>query len=141
MVAKKGSVWWKVTDQTRSLPEHRASCETSRTHWVFLGSPRVISREPETAADWISCSLLGLRRPFRVYGGSWLFRACRGLPRGVAVLGVRRPFRRNLAAWHTRAKGHSAQAVKPDVCRCAELEKKHISSTTVSTSLFRCHKR
>ena len=68
-----------------------------------------------------------------VCGGSWSFRACGGLPRGVAVLGDRRPFRRNSAAWHTRAKGFSAQAVKPDVCRCAALKKKHISSTTVST--------
>ena len=68
-------------------------------------------------------------------GGSWSFRVCGGLPRGVAVLGDRRPFRRNSAAWHTRAKGYSAQAVKPDVCRCAEIEKKHISSTTVSTNL------
>ena len=67
-------------------------------------------------------------------GGSWSFRVCGGLPRGVAVLGDRRPFRRNSAAWHTRAKGYSAQAVKPDVCRCAEIEKKHISSTTVSTT-------
>ena len=46
-----------------------------------------------------------------VCGGSWSFRVCGGLPRGVAVLGDRRPFRRNSAAWHTRAKG-SAQAVK-----------------------------
>ena len=65
-------------------------------------------------------------------GGSWSFRVCGGLPRGVAVLGDRRPLG-NSAAWHTRAKGYSAQAVKPDVCRCAEIEKKHISSTTVST--------
>ena len=57
-----------------------------------------------------------------VCGGSWSFRVCGGLPRGVAVLGDRRPFRRNSAAWHTRAKGYSAQAVKPDVCRCAEIE-------------------
>ena len=45
-----------------------------------------------------------------VSGGSWSFRVCGGLPRGVAVLGDRRPFRRNSAAWHTRAKGYSAQA-------------------------------
>ena len=69
--------------------------------------------------------------------GSWSFRACGGLSRGVAVLGDRRPLRRNLAAWHTRVKGYSAQAVKPDVCRCAEIEKKHISSTTVSFTYSR----
>ena len=40
---------------------------------------------------------------------------------------------RSVLAWHTRAKGYSGQAVKPDVCRCAEIEKKHMSSTTVST--------
>ena len=41
----------------------------------------------------------------------------------VSLLGDRRPFRWILAAWHTRAKGYSAQAVKPGVCRCAEIEK------------------
>lgn len=51
VVAKEGSVWWKATDQTRSLPEHRASCEANRTHWFFLGSPRVISREPGPFAE------------------------------------------------------------------------------------------
>ena len=54
----------------------------------------------------------------------------------VSLPGERRPFRRNLALKHTRAKGYSAQAVKPEVCRCAEIEKKHISSTTVSFKRF-----
>ena len=36
------------------------------------------------------------------------------------------------AALHTCVKG-SAQAVKPDVCRCAAFKNKHISSSTVST--------
>ena len=56
------------------------------------------------------------------------------MPCGFAVLNNRRPFRRNSAAGHTRAKGFSAQTVKPDVCRCAALKKKHISSTTDSTN-------
>ena len=77
-------------------------------------------QQVETAADWISCSLTGLMRPFRGVRGSVSFRLYGGLPRGVAVLGDRRPPRQCLAAWHTRAKGYSAQAVKPDVCRCAE---------------------
>ena len=93
-------------------------------------------QQVETAADWTSCSLPGLRRPFR------------GVRRVMVVPCLRRPasrcrgtwrqpaFRRNSAAWHTNAKGYSAQAVKPDVCRCAEIEKKHISSTTVSTNCF-----
>ena len=82
---------------------------------------------------WYAAACLAWGGPSAVFGGSWSFRACGGLPRGVAVLGDRQPLRRNLAAWHTRAKGYSAQVVKPDVCRCAEIEKKHISSTTAST--------
>ena len=38
-----------------------------------------------------SCSLPGLRRPFRGVRGSWSFRLCGGLPRDVAILGDRRP--------------------------------------------------
>ena len=40
---------------------------------------------------WFSCSLPGLRRPFRGVRGSWSFRLCGGLPRDVAILGDRRP--------------------------------------------------
>ena len=47
--------------------------------------------------------------------------------------GDRRPFQGHSAAWHIRAEGCSAQAVKPDVLRCAEIKEKHVSSTTVST--------
>ena len=91
-------------------------------------------QQVETAADWISCSLPGLRRPFR--GVRRVVVPCLRRPASrLSLLGDRRPFRRNWATWHTRAKGYSAQAVKPDVCRWAEIEKKHISSTTVSTRL------
>ena len=45
----------------------------------------------------------------------------------------------NLAAWHTRAKGYSAQAVKADVCRCAEIEKEtHLVDHRQHSS---CHRR
>ena len=59
---------------------------------------------------------------------SFSFRLCGGLPRDVAVLGDRRPVLSCIA----HLKG-SAQAVKPDVCRCAAVQKKHISSSTIST--------
>ena len=36
---------------------------------------------------------------------------------------------------HTRAKD-SAQTVKPDVCRCAAVKKKHIPSSAISTINF-----
>ena len=69
-------------------------------------------------------------------GGSWSFRAYGGLPRGCArfLASAGHLFNRVLAAWHTHAKEHSAQAVKPDVCRCAACKKKDISSTTNSTN-------
>ena len=74
------------------------------------------------------------------HGRSVLAAACLA----VSLLGDRRPLRRNLAAWHTRAKGYSAQAVKPDVCRCAEIEKEthlvdhrqHYHSSVVCCSSF-----
>ena len=66
------------------------------------------------------------------HAGVVTFRLRGGLPRGVAVLCDRRP----TLALHTCVKG-SAQAVKPDVCRCAALKRKHllqhISSSTIST--------
>ena len=48
-------------------------------------------QQVETAASWKSCSLTGLRRPFRGVRGSWSFRLYGGLPRGVAVLCDRWP--------------------------------------------------
>ena len=59
----------------------------------FIGNQKLAANE--TPADWRSCTLPGLRRPFRDYGGSWSFRTCGGLPRGIAVLGDRRPFSTN----------------------------------------------
>ena len=73
------------------------------------------------------------------HAGVVTFRLRGGLPRGVAVLGNRR-----LGAqlhFHTCVKD-SAQAVKPDFCRCAAVKKKHISSSTISTNNFtgsHCH--
>ena len=48
-------------------------------------------QQVESAASWKSCSLTGLRRPFRGVRGSWSFRLHGGLPRGVAVFCDRRP--------------------------------------------------
>ena len=61
--------------------------------------------------------------------------ACLAVSRYLATAGLFDIFG-NSAAWHTRAKEYSAQAVKPDVCRCAEIRKKHLSSTTVSALSF-----
>ena len=69
------------------------------------------------------------------------------LPRYAGVMVVpslRRPASRCRGSWrppagaqlhlHTCVKG-SAQAVKPDVCRCAAFEKKVISSSAISTKI------
>ena len=78
---------------------------------------------------WISCSLTGLRRPFRNVRGSWV------------VPSLRRPAWRLPAIFSTMFRcmahpreGNRAGRQKPDVCRCAAFKKKHISSTTVSTN-------
>ena len=71
----------------------------------------------------------GLRRPSAVCGGhgrSVFAAACLAKSRFLATAG------RCSAVLHTCVKG-SVQAVKPDVCRCAALKKKHISSYTIST--------
>ena len=54
--------------------------------------------KPDLATGGNSSGLekLHIAWPFRVYGGSWSFRASGGLPRGVAVLGDRRPSRQIL---------------------------------------------
>ena len=65
-------------------------------------------QQVDTAADWISCSLPGLRWSFRGVRGSWSFRFCGGLPRGVAVLGDRRPFRH---FWELSCMAHPRKGV------------------------------
>ena len=77
---------------------------------------------PEAALPWCGAG----------HGRSVFAAACLAVSRFLATAGLFDTVG-NSAAWHTRAKGYSAQAVKPDVCRCAEIKKKHISSTTVST--------
>ena len=61
------------------------------------------------------------------HGRSVFAAACLAVSRYFATAGLRS------AALHTCVKG-SAQAVKPDVCRCAALKNKVISSHTVSTN-------
>ena len=52
--------------------------------WCWLRrKPELAAKETAAAG---SCSLPGLRRPFRRVRGSWSFRVCGGLPRGLAVL-------------------------------------------------------
>ena len=94
-------------------------------------------QQVETAASWKSCSLTGLRRPFRGVLGSWSFRLYGGLPRGVAVLCDRRPM---LSCTCTPARRESAQAVKNlTFVAVPPSERKHllhhISSTTISTNV------
>ena len=60
------------------------------------------------------------------HGRSVFAAACLAVSRYFATAGLRS------AALHTCVKG-SAQAVKPDVCRCAAFRKKVILSHTVST--------
>ena len=60
------------------------------------------------------------------HGRSVFAATCLAMSRFLATAG------RCSAALHTCVKG-SAQAVKPDVCRCAAFKNKHISSSTVST--------
>ena len=94
-------------------------------------------QQVETAAGWISCSLTGLRRPFRGVRGSRSFRLSSGLPRGSALLGDRRPFlQRCLAAVHTRAKGFRAGRQNLTFVPVPHEKKERISSTTVSTRTF-----
>ena len=76
---------------------------------------------PEAAHPWCAAG----------HGRSVFAAACLAVSRYLATAG---PFDGTLLHG-TRAKGYSAHSVKPDVCRCAEIEKKHISSTTVSTSV------
>ena len=83
---------------------------------------------PEAALPWCAAG----------HGRSVFAAACLAVSRYLATAGLFDTVG-NSAAWHTRAKGYSAQAVEPDVCRCAEIKKKHISSTTVSTSHFLEH--
>ena len=80
----------------------------------------------------LSCSLLGLRRPFRGVRGSWPFRLLRRP--ASRCRGTLRPPASAQLHLHTCVKG-SAQAVKPDVCRCAAFKKKVISLPTVSTTI------
>ena len=93
-------------------------------------------QQVETAADWISCSSTGLRRPFcDVRGGHGSFRLRGGQPRGFALLGDRLPSFQRFFSY----SAHPRQVIragrqKPDVCRCAALKKGHISSSTVSTN-------
>ena len=92
-------------------------------------------QQVETAADWISCSLPGLRRPFR------------GVRRVMVVPCLRRP-----ASWYrclatagfldgTELHGTPARRDIPrrpsnqTFVAVPKLKKKHISSTTVSTRL------
>ena len=63
------------------------------------------------------------------HGRSVFAAACLVMSRFLANAG------RCSVALHTCVKG-SAQAVKPDVCRCAAVKKKHISSSTISTIII-----
>ena len=75
----------------------------------------------------------GLRRPFLGVRGVMVVPSYGGLARGVTVFCDRRPTLSCIL--HTRAKD-SAQTVKPDVCRCAAVKKKHIPSSAISTMIL-----
>ena len=83
-------------------------------------------QQVETAASWKSCSVTGLRRPFRGVRGSWSFRLYGGLPRGVAVLCDRRPMLSCICTPARRIPRRPSNLT--DVCRCASFEKKTSSS-------------
>ena len=88
-------------------------------------------QQVETAASWKSCSLTGLRRPFRGVRGSWSFRLYGDLPRGVAVLCDRRPM---LSCFCTPARRIPRRPSNRTFVAVPQLKKKVISSHTVSTN-------
>ena len=92
-------------------------------------------QQVETAASWKSCSLTGLRRPFRGARGSWLFRLYGGLPRGVAVLCDRRPM---VSCICTPARRIPRRPSNLTCVAVPHSRRKHllhhISSTTISTN-------
>ena len=134
-----------LTERVRPLAERalQKGLEYSRraTHkWLSQAlkggaGPAHRWRQVETAADWTSCSLPGLRRPFR------------GVRRVVVVPFLRRPASRyrclataglfdgtQLHGTPAR-RGIPRRPSKQAFVAVPKLKKKHISSTTVSTTI------
>ena len=99
-------------------------------------------QQVKPAASWKSCSLTGLRRPFRGVRGPWPFRLYGGLPRGVAVLCDRRPMLSYICTPARRIPRRPSNLT----CVAVPHSKRkhllhHISSTTISTILKALHGR
>ena len=111
----------------------------AQRHWDPAQLPLSVNQnwqQVETAASWKSCSLTGLRRPFRGVRGSWSFRLYGGLPRGVAVLCDRRPTLSCIctpARRDPRSPSNQTFVAVPHSKRNHPLQ--HISSTTISTKI------
>ena len=86
-----------VSSSRRPASRRRGSWQPparAQGHWDPAKVPLSVIQnwqQVETAASWKSCSLPGLRRPFRGVRESWSFRLYGGLPRDVAELGDLRP--------------------------------------------------
>ena len=90
-------------------------------------------QQVESAASWKSCTLTGLRRPFRGVRGSWSFRLYGGLPRGVAVLCDRRPMLSCICTPARRIPSRPSNLTFFAVPHIKRKHLQHISSTTTST--------